>query len=302
MNRRQRKELTVILDQNVQYECPMSRYTTFRVGGPAEALCMIRELDELKRTVAYLDSEKIPYLVVGRGSNLLVKDEGFKGVALMLREELARVEKNGENDQVILAGGGLSLFALIEYCKARGLAGLEFLAGIPGTTGGAVAMNAGAWGSEVGNLVEEVQMVTPEGELNTLGQSGLKFTYRALLFPKGAVIIRVKFELNPKSPESIAAKVADYLKKRQESQPSGYPSGGSVFKNPQNDFAGRLIERAGLKGKRIGGAMISPEHANFIINTGGASASDILALMDLARIKVREQTGIELESEIRVVG
>ena len=302
MNRRQRKELTAILDQNVQYECPMNRYTTFRVGGPAEALCMIRELDELKRTVAYLDGEKIPYLVVGRGSNLLVKDEGFRGVAVMLREDLARVETNGKNDHVILAGGGSSLFELIEYCKSKGLAGLEFLAGIPGTIGGAVAMNAGAWGSEIGPLVQEVQMVTPEGGVSSLEQSGLEFTYRALLFPKGAVIVKVKFELNPKSPEAVVAKVTDYIKKRQESQPSGYPSGGSVFKNPLNDFAGRLIERAGLKGKKIGGAMISPEHANFIVNTGGASASDILALMDLARIKVREQTGIELESEIRVVG
>jgi UDP-N-acetylmuramate dehydrogenase len=302
MNRRQRKELTAILDQGVQYECPMNRYTTFRVGGPAEALCIIRELNELSRTVAYLDGEKIPYLVIGRGSNLLVKDEGFKGVALLLREKLAQVETNGKSDRVILAGGGLSLFELLEYCKAKGLAGLEFLAGIPGTTGGAVAMNAGAWGTEVGNLVQEVQMVTPAGEITTLAQSGLKFTYRALLFQKGAVIIRVKFELNHDNPEAVVATVAGYLKKRQESQPSGYPSGGSVFKNPVNDYAGRLIEKAGLKGKRIGGAMISPEHANFIVNTGGATASDILSLMDLARIKVREQTGVELESEIRVVG
>jgi UDP-N-acetylmuramate dehydrogenase len=302
MNRRQRKELTAILDQGVQYECPMSRYTTFRVGGPAEALCIIRELNELRRTVAYLDGEKIPYLVIGRGSNLLVKDEGFKGVALLLREKLAQIETNGKSDRVILAGGGLSLFELLEYCKAKGLAGLEFLAGIPGTTGGAVAMNAGAWGTEVGNLVQEVQMVTPAGEITTLAQSGLKFTYRALSFQKGAVIMRVKFELNHDSPEAVVAKVAGYLKKRQESQPSGYPSGGSVFKNPVNDYAGRLIEKAGLKGKRMGGAMISPEHANFIVNTGGATASDILSLMDLARIKVREQTGIELESEIRVVG
>lgn len=302
MNRRQKKELTAILDQGIQYECPMSRYTTFRVGGPAEAICLIQDLDELKRTVTYLDGEKIPYMVIGRGSNLLVKDEGFKGVALMLRGKLARVEMNGKNDQVILAGGGASLFELLEYCKAKGLVGLEFLAGIPGTAGGAVAMNAGAWGREVGNLVQEVQMVTPGGELNILGQPGLKFTYRALSFPKGAVIIRVKFDLNPGSPEVVVSKIAEYLKKRQESQPSGYPSGGSVFKNPQNDYAGRLIEKAGLKGKRIGGAIISPEHANFIINTGGAKASDILALMDLARIKVREQTGVELESEIRVVG
>ena len=146
-------------------------------------------------------------------------------------------------------------------------------------------MNAGAWGTEVGNLVQEVQMVTPGGEITTFGHSLLKFTYRALLFQKGAVIIRVKFELFPDSPGAIIAKVADYLKKRQESQPSGYPSGGSVFKNPENDYAGRLIEKAGLKGKRIGGAMISLEHANFIVNTGGATASDILSLMQCCQQK-----------------
>lgn len=302
MDQRQRKELVGILETGIQFGCPMSRYTTLRVGGPVEALCIIRELKSLKRVVSYLGEEKIPCLVVGRGSNLLVSDDGFKGVALILREELANVEPSGKSDKVVLAGGGLALFELLAYCKGKGLGGLEFLAGIPGTAGGAVAMNAGAWGSEVGGLVQQVRLVTSKGEVKTWGRSRLKFIYRALSIPKGAVIIRVKFELKRERPEVVIEKVSDYLKKRQESQPSRYPSGGSVFKNPPEDYAGRLIERSGLKGKKIGGAMISPKHANFIVNTGGARATDILALMDLAQRKVKEQTGIELEPEIRVVG
>lgn len=263
---------------------------------------MVHELRDLKRMVSYLATEQIPYLVLGRGSNLLVRDDGFKGVALILKEELAKVEPNGKSDKVVVAGGGLALFELLDYCKAKGLGGLEFLAGIPGTAGGAVAMNAGAWGCEVGGLVQQVQLVTSKGEVTTLGPSRLKFAYRSLSIPKGAVIISVKFELNRESSEIVMEKVSNYLKRRHEKQPSGYPSGGSVFKNPPGDYAGRLIEKTGLKGKKIGGAMISPKHANFIVNTGGARAADILALMDLIRIRVKEQTGIELEPELRLVG
>ncbi len=302
MDQRQKKELAGILEKRIEFGCPMSRYTTFRVGGPVEALCMIKDLEGLQRMVPYLGREKIPYLVVGHGSNLLVRDDGLKGVAIILREKLANVEPNGKSDQIVLAGGGLALFELLDYCKGKGLGGLEFLAGIPGTTGGAVAMNAGAWGCEVGSRVQQVQIVTSKGAVETLGRSRLKFKYRALSIPKGSVIIRVKFELNRESSEAVIGKLSDYLKKRQEKQPSRYPSGGSVFKNPPQDFAGRLIEKTGLKGKRVGGAMISPKHANFIVNTGGARASDILALMDLARRKVKEQMGVELEPEIRVVG
>jgi UDP-N-acetylmuramate dehydrogenase len=252
--------------------------------------------------VPYLGKEEIPYLVVGRGSNLLVRDDGFRGVAIILRKKLAHVEANGKSDQIVMAGGGAALFELLDYCKGKGLGGLEFLAGIPGTTGGAVAMNAGAWGCEVGSWVQEVQVVTSKGELETWERSRLKFAYRALSIPKGSIIINIKFELNRKSPEEVIGKISGYLKKRNEKQPSGYPNGGSVFKNPPEDYAGRLIEKTGLKGERVGGAMISPKHANFIVNTGGARASDILALMDLARKKVKEKMGVELEPEIRVIG
>jgi UDP-N-acetylmuramate dehydrogenase len=302
MDQRQKKELAGILEKGVEFECPMSRYTTFRVGGPAEALCVIRDLKGLQRMVPYLEKEKIPFLVVGRGSNILVRDDGFRGVAIILREKLADVEPNGKSEQIVLAGAGLALFELLNYCKEKGLGGLEFLAGIPGTTGGAVAMNAGAWGCEIGSRVQQVQIVTSKGELETLGKSRLKFNYRAFSLPKNSIITGVKFELNRESPGAVSGKLTEYLKKRQETQPSGYPSGGSVFKNPPQDYAGRLIEKMGLKGKKVGGAMISPKHANFIVNTGGARAADILALMDLAQKKVKEKTGVELEPEIKVIG
>jgi len=241
-------------------------------------------------------------MVVGNGSNLLVGDRGFKGVMIHLRDQLALVEQNGKNDEIIMCGGGLTIPELLAHCRHNGLGGLEFLAGIPGTVGGAVSMNAGAWGKEVGSHVQDIQIATAKGELKTWRRPRLTFSYRALSIPEGAVVAKARFHLKRENPETVTDKMAEYLRMRLEKQPLGMPSGGSVFKNPAGDYAGRLIESVGLKGKRIGGAMISPKHANFIVNTGGARGDDILALMDLARKRVKEQTGIGLEPEIRVVG
>lgn len=302
MDERQRKELANIGGEEVRFNCPMSQYTTFRVGGKVEALYLTQELHGLKRMVSYLREENIPCLAVGKGSNLLVRDGGLKGVVIILKGGLATVEKNGKNDQIVLAGGGLGIGELVSYCTRTGLGGLEFLAGIPGTVGGAVAMNAGAFGKDMGSMVKEIQILTDEGALIAKDRSQLKFSYRELAIPKGAVIVGVRFELDKEDPESISQRVEDYVTRRKAKQPLEYPSGGSVFKNPPNDYAGRLIEEAGLKGRRIGGAMISPKHANFIVNTSNARADDILALIDLVREKVMEESGIELEPEIKVVG
>jgi len=280
----------------------MDRHTTFRVGGKAEAVCFPGELGHLRQMVSYLGAENIPHLIAGKGSNLLVRDGGYRGVVIILRGKLAAVEKDTGDDKTVLAGGGLTIGDLLSYCSHNGLTGLEFLAGIPGTVGGAVAMNAGAFGKEIGSMVQRIEVLTGQGVLTTMDRSELKFSYRDLSLGKGVVILSAGFELNKEKPEIISGRIADYLKSRQETQPLEYPNGGSVFKNPPGDYAGRLIERAGLKGKRIGGALISPKHANFIVNTGGAKAQDILALMVLAREKVREETGIELDPEIRVVG
>lgn len=302
MNERQRAEFNRIAPELIRFDCSMDQFTTLRVGGKVEAICFPNELKILKQIVTYLREENIPYLIVGNGSNILVRDSGYGGVVIILKENLAAIERSRTRDDIVLAGGGLTIAKLMSFCSRHGLSGLEFLAGIPGTVGGAVAMNAGAFGKDIGSLVQEIQILTGQGDLTIRDSSELEFSYRNLSLQKGAVIIRVRLGLNRDPSDLITDRMSDYLKRRRESQPYEHPSCGSVFKNPPNDYAGRLIEEAGLKGRRIRGALISPKHANFIVNTGGARAEDILALMDLAREKVKKDTGIELEPEIKILG
>jgi len=302
MNEKQRSDLVGLLSEGIRFNYPMDRYTTFRVGGKAEAVCFPSELTLLRQTVSYLHDEGIPCLIVGKGSNLLVRDGGIKGVVIMLKGSLAAVERCGAGDNILLAGGGLAIAELLSYCGVNGLTGLEFLAGIPGSVGGAVFMNAGAFGKEIGDMVQEVRLLTGTGDLKTVPGSQLCFSYRRSSLPEGSVIHGIIFNLNTDRQEKVSGRIAEYLKERRQRQPLDMPSAGSVFRNPPGDYAGRLIEKAGLKGKRIGGAMISQKHANFIVNTGGAKAEEIIALIDLARDKVKEETEIILETEIRIVG
>ncbi|HBF42089.1 MAG TPA: UDP-N-acetylenolpyruvoylglucosamine reductase [Desulfobacteraceae bacterium] len=302
MNQSQKEELVRLAGGSLQFDCPMAQYTTFRVGGKAEAIYEPHDLQGLRRVIAYLNEESIAYLVVGRGSNLLVKDEGIEGIVVFLRGSLAAIEHEGTDHLAINAGAGLAIIDLMVYCRASGLGDLEFLAGIPGTVGGALAMNAGAFGQEIGTKVREVQVITPLGKLLVMDRAQLRFSYRNLEIEKGSVIIRGIFESVRKNGEIVGERIVNYLRMRKENQPLEYPNAGSIFKNPPNDYAGRLIEEVDLKGKKIGDAMISEKHANFIINTGSAKTKDILALMDLAREKVRREMGIELQPEIKVVG
>jgi len=288
--------------RRVRFELPMSQYTTFRVGGKGETAYFPEDEEELRGVLAYLTSERIPYLVVGKGSNILVRDGGIPGVVIMLRGALAGIQRDDKEPDILLAGGGATISELLRFCAREGLTGAEFLAGIPGTVGGAVAMNAGAWGKDTGSMVQAVRIVTPHGGMTTLARSGLGFTYRGSSLPAGAVIACAGLQLQGEDKEMVSRRIEDYLKRRKASQPLESASAGSVFKNPRNDYAGRLIERAGFKGTKVGGAMISTKHANFIVNTGGATAKDILCLMALARQGVREETGIDLEPEIRVIG
>ena len=299
MDERQKKELIGLLNKDVHFGCPMGHYTTFRVGGKAEALCAVKDLRKLRDLLSFANRESLPYLVVGKGSNLLVKDAGLKGLALLLEGEFGALE---ETEGVIQAGAGLGLAELVRFSQKRGLAGLEFLAGIPGTVGGAVAMNAGAWGKSTGDVLARVEILTADGQRVALNRSALGFGYRKTALPVGSIVVKARFKGTADRPEAIGERVRDYLERRKAGQPLEYPSAGSVFKNPPEDYAGRLIESVGLKGKRVGGAMISDKHANVIVNVGGASAEDILSLMNTARRRVREQTGIELEPEIKVVG
>jgi UDP-N-acetylmuramate dehydrogenase len=302
INERHKKVLIKIVGKGAQFYCPMVQYTTFRIGGKADALCFVESLVELQQLSSYLGHESIPFLVVGKGSNLLIRNGGFEGVLIIMRGDLATIEPHEENTSGVTAGGGLALSDLITHCSQKGLGGLEFLAGIPGTVGGAVAMNAGAFGEEVGGMVESIEVLTPEGKLTTKYRSELAFSYRNLSLPEKSIVVRASFRCVQRNREIVSRKVSDYLKKRKATQPLEYPSAGSVFRNPLNDYAGRLIEEAGLKGKRVGGAMISPKHANYIVNTGEAKADDVLTLIDLARQRVKEATGIDLETEIRIIG
>jgi UDP-N-acetylmuramate dehydrogenase len=301
MDTRQRTELTKIGIKKILFDRTMDEFTTFRVGGPAEAICFPTTLDQIQLLVRWLTVEQIPYLVVGRGSNLLVQDHGYQGVVIILEGELAAIEKTETDDLGFIAGGGLSIVELLSHCVTQGLAGLEFLSGIPGTVGGAVAMNAGAYGEETANWVRDIRIVTEQGECLRRDRSELKFVYRNVELPKGTIIIKVRFQLEKEASTIIRERIRHFLAKRKEKQPLEYPSGGSVFKNPPNHYAAQLIEQCGLKGKTVGGAAISPKHANFIVNMGEAKAADILALIELARNKVKEDTGIDLEPEIRVV-
>jgi UDP-N-acetylmuramate dehydrogenase len=302
MDETQRRGLVEMMGENIQLDRAMSEYTTFRIGGKADAICFVHGLRELQQVFSYLNREKIPYLLVGKGSNLLVRDGGFKGAVIIMRGQLATIKQHEKNDRMVLAGGGLTLRDLVRFCSQRGLGGLEFLSGIPGTVGGAVTMNAGAFGRAMGDVVQQVDLVTPEGEFTSRNRSDLTFSYRESSIQEGSLVVRASLQCSQESSEIVSGRVAEYLTRRKVAQPLDYPSAGSVFRNPPNDHAGRLIEQAGLKGKKIGGAMISPKHANYIVNTGGAQAEDILRLMEMAKEKVREATGVELEPEIKVVG
>ena len=302
MDERQKTELLRIAAGRVEFDSPMARRTTFRVGGNAEAVCEAGELEVLRRILPYLLKEQIPYLVMGRGSNLLVRDGGIRGVVIVLSENLGRIEWGKPDGSGILAGAGLSIADLLIGCRKRGLSGLEFLAGIPGTVGGAVAMNAGAFGSEIGAWVREITLVHPNGDCEVMERSRLRFSYRTLDMQQRAIIAQVGLRLKPETKKMVSEKISRYLTRRRASQPLEMASAGSVFRNPASDYAGRLIERAGLKGKIIGGAMISDRHANFIVNKGGATAADILSLIDLAREAVMRTADIHLELEIHVVG
>ena len=311
MNKRQKEELSRLGVEDVRFDCSMAQHTTFRVGGPAESLYEAKDAENLRRVIAFLNREDIPYLVVGRGSNLLVKDEGLEGVVILLRGPLAgmaqeKTDPSGSNlrahDMAVYAGAGLPIVDLLIHCRDSGYGGLEFLAGIPGTVGGAVAMNAGAFGKEIGDRVKEIDVIIAGGEVVARNRSQLKFSYRALHMDKKGVIIGVCLKVDTVTGKTVAKRIADYLKRRKESQPIEYPSAGSAFKNPPNDYAGRLIEHAGLKGKKIGGAMISEKHANYIVNTSDATAKDILELLFLTQEKVRKETGVKLEPEVKVVG
>jgi UDP-N-acetylmuramate dehydrogenase len=296
-----RAELRELLGERVRFDAPLARHTSLRVGGPADALAAPADRAELARLLALCARQRLAHLVLGHGFNTLVLDGGVDGVVIQLAR-FRRIEARPEG--LLFAEAGVSHRQLVNLCAERGLAGLEFGAGIPGTLGGWLAMNAGIPEREIGDAVRELEVMSPTGtSTRRLPRAELEFRYRALVgLAPGSLILAALLEVTAADPRVVRTEVARLLAKRAASQPLDVPSCGSVFKNPPGDYAGRLIEAAGLKGLRVGDAEISPVHANFIANRGRARAADVLALVEQARERVAREFGIELEPEVRILG
>jgi UDP-N-acetylmuramate dehydrogenase len=281
----------------------MAAHTSFGIGGPADLLAEPADEEELGAILAFTGRRAVPYVTIGFGTNVLVRDGGFRGLVIKMTgfRELAAQASEGPEGR-LLAGAGLPLSAVADYAASLGLAGLEFAEGIPGSLGGAVAMNAGAYGGEMGQVVENCLVVEGDGSSRRLAAPELSFSYRSSAICEDQIVIEVVLRLQPTSREAILALMADYRGRRGRSQPLAARSAGSVFRRPRGHYAGTLIEEAGLKGRRVGDAEVSSQHAGFIINRGKATAADVLALMEVVRQTVRERSGVELEPEIRIIG
>ena len=296
-----RVDLENALGDGIRFDVPMARCTSLRIGGPADALAKPAHRGELARLLEVCAKHRVPHTMIGAGFNTLAGDARIEGVVIQL-SGLRRLEERPGGR--LRAEAGVSHGQVTNFCSQRGLSGLEFTAGIPGTVGGWLAMNAGVPGREMRDVVREVEVMSPTGaQVRHLPCERLRFVYRSLrgLAP-GSILVSALFEVTVRDPEAVAGQVKRYLAKRAGTQPLDVPTCGSVFKNPPGDFAGRLIESVGLKGHRIGGAEISRVHANFISNLGGATAADVLALMDEAQGAVRKTTGRRLVPEVRMLG
>jgi UDP-N-acetylmuramate dehydrogenase len=283
----------------VRFKEPLSFHTSLRIGGPADIFVVPQDVDDIRHALAFADREQLPIVVVGGGNNLLVRDRGVRGVVLKLEGCLGRSEFHGEE---AVAGAGAGLSALIREAAALNLGGIECLAGIPATIGGALAMNAGTPDGVIGDFVSAAYFLYPDGTLGEYKPNAGAFTYRAFHFPPGAVLIGCRLQLTRRSYSDIQKDIKQRLKVKKATQPLALASAGCVWKNPPGEVAGKMIERVGLKGKRINGAEISTKHSNFIVNRGGASAVDVQALMDLTRERVNGHFGVALETEIRIIG
>jgi UDP-N-acetylmuramate dehydrogenase len=277
---------------------PMAKYTTFRIGGPADIYLEPLDKNDALALIRYLRHEKIPFFPMGNGSNLLISDEGIKGAVVNLEAGFNYV--NASDEGVITAGAGIKLAKFVDFCIGRGKQGAEMLAGIPGTLGGAIIMNAGAYGGEISDYMLSVELIRGERLVKITKDEG-GFTYRSSKL-HGDLILEASFEFPEGITDAMKTKRRETMLKRNNSQPVQWPNAGSIFKNPPGEYAARLIQESGLKGRVVGAAEISDLHANFIINRGGATASDVMALIEIARTEVKKKMGVELELEIKLVG
>ena len=283
----------------IRTEEPMSKHTTFRIGGAAEVFAA-PDARELPQLLAMAKGADVPVTVIGNGSNLLVGDRGIAGLVIEIGERMSEVRIEGT---ILVAGAGALLSKAAQTAAAAGLGGLEFAAGIPGSVGGAVVMNAGAYGGEMKDVLQSVKVLTEEGELLSLAAAELELGYRHSCVPERKyIVVEATMELSAKPEEEIRAYMAELRAKRVEKQPLEYPSAGSTFKRPEGYFAGKLIMDAGLRGYTVGGAQVSEKHCGFVINKGGATAADVRQLMQDVHDRVKEQFDVELEPEVKMIG
>lgn len=287
-------------EENIRLQEPMAGHTTFRIGGPADCFVQLEDEEQLRKVRRYLGLAGVPFFVLGNGSNLLVDDAGYKGVVLQIGQKMSQITVQGCH---IIAKAGATLRQVANAALEHGLTGLEFASGIPGTVGGGVVMNAGAYGGEMGQVVTQVCVVSREGELMELDNDTMEFAYRNSVIRGSAfTVTQVTFCLERGDREAIRARMEELAARRREKQPLEYPSAGSTFKRPEGYFAGKLIMEAGFAGYRIGGAQVSEKHCGFVINTGDATARDVKMLISEIQARVKEQFRVELEPEVVFLG
>ena len=291
----------VVGKQKVLVNEPMAAHTSFRIGGPADALVLVDNEKELSEVLKIVDGTE--HILIGNGSNFLVSDEGYPGIMIRLGGEFDAISVDENDDTVVTAGGARLLSSFSSFVAERGLTGFEFASGIPGSMGGAMFMNAGAYGGEMKDIVVSVRLMKPDGsEIFERSNEEMEFAYRNSSIQKdGSIVLAATFRLQKDDPAEIAGRIAELQQKRNSKQPVNYPSAGSTFKRPVGGYAAALIEEAGLKGTSVGGAQVSEKHSGFVINTGGATANDVLELMRLIRKTVYEKSGIMLEPEVRLI-
>lgn len=292
--------LSGAVDADVRRDERLSRHTTYRIGGPAALFVAAHSYAALSRALAVLEAEGVEWVILGKGSNLLVADDGYDGCVILLDGQFAR--HTISDDATMTAGAGASLAQLVNVALKAGLSGLEPCVGIPGTLGGAVSMNAGTRREWIGERVRDVVVLRPGEGMHRYGGGEIEWGYRSTSLPTSEIILEATLSLEPSTPQAIAESMESRLALRRERQPLGAPSCGSVFRNPPDHSVGALIESCGLKGVSCGGAQISPEHANFIVNRGGATAADVITLLARAHDAVLERYGIDLACEVKLLG
>ena len=294
-----KEEIRRLIKGKVFFNVPMKQFTSMKVGGPVDVLLFPRNVGELKKVVRYARKKSIPITILGKGTNMIVRDKGIRGWMINLMQGLKKIRAERE---VVEAEAGASLQRLVQFSVQKGLTGFEPFYGIPGTVGGGLSMNAGAWGSELKDILLSMTLMKENGDIIERPRSRLRFSYRGLALPSKWVILKGRFQLKKGKKKEMVERIKSYSEQRREKQPLDYASAGSIFKNPAGGGAGRWIEDAGLKGYRIGQAMVSERHANFIINLGNATATEVIHLMEWVEKKVSEEKGVALEREVKVVG